>query len=143
MNDMERHPDERPVVYLASPYSAASADVREWRWRMACRWCAMMANEGFVVWSPIATAHPLVAFGVRGDWEFWRRQDLHFLGACDELWVLMLDGWLASRGVCAEMESAIGLGMPVRYVDPNCDGLCVLDTPPDAGLGGVITETGG
>lgn len=47
------------------------------------------------------------------------RMDREHLKRCNELVVLMLDGWKESRGVQAEIRIALELGKPVRYLDPS------------------------
>jgi hypothetical protein len=53
------------------------------------------------------------------NWEFWEAQDRRLLQACDELWVLTLDGWQRSIGVRAEIKIAEALGKPVRLVSES------------------------
>jgi hypothetical protein len=59
-----------------------------------------MPQCGIHTFSPICHSHPLGEYGVPGDWAFWRDYDLKFLAMCDEVWVLMLDEWKTSTGVC-------------------------------------------
>ena len=54
-------------------------------------------------------------YGLPTDWAFWEQVDREHLARCDEVLVLMLEGWLLSRGVTAEIEIARELGKPVRY----------------------------
>lgn len=106
------------VIYLASPYSHPDFAVREARFRAACRAAAELMRAGHVVLCPVAHSHPLTAFGLPTDWSYWERCDREFLRRCDEVAVLMLDGWQASVGVQAEIRYAQELGKPVRYVTP-------------------------
>jgi len=68
------------------------------------------------VFSPVAHSHCIAQHGLPLDWGFWERQDRRLLAACDELWVLQLDGWEHSRGVQAEIAIARAAGKPVRFV---------------------------
>jgi hypothetical protein len=52
-------------------------------------------------------------------WSFWEQYDRKFLERCDEVVVLMLDGWEESVGVQAEIRIAGELGKPVRYLAPE------------------------
>jgi len=106
------------VIYLASPYSHPDPAVREQRFREACVAAAALLRAGHAVFSPIAHSHPLVAHGLPTDWSFWERQDREHLQRCDEVVVLMLDGWEASVGVREEIRIAREIGKPVRFVDP-------------------------
>jgi len=66
--------------------------------------------------TPIAHSHPIAQHGLPVDWGFWERHDRRLLAACDELWVLMLDGWQHSRGGQAEIARAAG--KPVAFLRP-------------------------
>ena len=50
---------------------------------------------------------------------WWYEWSMDFLRHADEVWVLMLDGWRESTGVCDEIRVAKELGKRVRYVDPK------------------------
>jgi nucleoside 2-deoxyribosyltransferase len=104
------------MIYLASPYSHPDPTVREQRFRAACRLVAAFLRAGMLVFSPIAHSHPLVEFGLPTDWRFWERYDRAHLERCDEVVVLMLDGWKESAGVQAEVRIARELGKPVRFL---------------------------
>jgi len=106
------------MLYLASPYSHPNPAVRDERYHAACTAVAKLLREGHAVFSPIIHSHPLVSHGLPTDWSFWERQDLAHLQRCDELVVLMLDGWEQSVGVQAEIQHAAELGKPVWYRAP-------------------------
>ena len=107
---------ESNLVYLASPYSHPDPAVRQARYQAACRAAAWLIGQGHLVFSPIAHSHAIAQHGLPVDWGFWEEQDRRLLAACDELWVLMLDGWEDSRGVQAEVAIARKLGKPVGYL---------------------------
>jgi hypothetical protein len=108
----------KKLIYLASPYSHPDPAVREARWRVACRAAAQMMRRGELVFSPIAHSHSMCEVGLPGDWAFWREFDQRMIAVCDELRVLMLDGWRESAGVSAEVDIANGLGLIVTFVEP-------------------------
>jgi hypothetical protein len=93
--------------------------VRDQRFRAACRAAAGLLRAGRAVFSPIAHRHPLVEFGLPTDWEFWQRCNLEHLRRCDELVVLVLDGWQRSVGVQAEIRIAGELDKPVSFLAPE------------------------
>ena len=111
-----------PMIYLASPYSHTNPAVREERFRSACRATVALLRAGEVVFSPIVHSHPLVEFEMPTAWAFWERIDRAHLERCDEVVVLMLDGWEASVGVHEEITLARELGKPVRFLDPDATG---------------------
>ena len=107
------------IIYLASPYSHPDPAVREQRFHAACRAAVALLHAGRVVFSPIAHSHPLAQHSLPGNWQFWEQYDRKFLERCDEVVVLMLDGWEESVGVQAEIRIARELGKPVRYLAPE------------------------
>jgi len=106
------------MIYLASPYSHPDPRVREARFDAACRATAVLVRAGHAVIAPIVLGHPLVRYGVPGDWSFWEPMAREQLACCDELVVLRLDGWRESVGVQAEIAEAAELGKPLRFLDP-------------------------
>lgn len=109
------------MIYLASPYNHPDPAVRQARYDAACRAAAGLIRRGHVVFSPISHSHGIARYGLPVDWGFWERYDRQFLAACDELWVLMLDGWQASRGVQAEIAIAQSIGKAVRFVTEHAE----------------------
>lgn len=107
------------MIYLASPYSHPEAEVRQRRFEAACRAAAKLICQGQTVFSPIAHSHAICAYGVPLDWRFWERHDRRYLEACDEVVVLLIDGWRESVGVQAEIAIARKLGKPITYLHAN------------------------
>ena len=110
------------MIYLASPYSHPDPAVRKQRFCTACRVTAELLRAGQLVFSPIAHSHGIAEHNLPCTWSFWEPFDRWFLERCDELVVLMLDGWQESVGVQAEIQLAHALGKPVRYITPGKDG---------------------
>ena len=104
------------TVYLAAPYSHADPRVRAERFEAANRAAAALMRAGFNVCSPISHSHPISQCGVPGDWSRWELLDRWMLRHCDEVVVLTLDGWEASKGVQAELAIAAALNLPVRHL---------------------------
>jgi len=104
------------MIYLAAPYTHPDPRVREARFDAACVATAALVRAGQIVFSPIVHGHPLVRFDLPIEWEYWERFDREFLQRCDEVAVLMIDGWRESRGVQAEIDLAIDMDLPIRYL---------------------------
>src|SRR5262249_38111952 len=124
------------MIYLASPYSHTDADVRQQRFHAACLTTVALMRAGHTVFCPVVYGHPLASHGLPTDWAFWERYNREHLARCDQLVVLMLDGWKESIGVREEVRIAAELGKPVRYVNPvDATGLATLahvaTGPPD------------
>jgi len=107
------------MIYLSSPYSHPDPEVREQRFDAVCRAAARLMRAGNVVFSPVAHSHPIAQHGLPTGWEFWEPHGRAHLARCDELLVLLLDGWEESAGLQAEIRVAGELGKPVRYLIPD------------------------
>jgi len=109
------------MIYLACPYTDPDPAVRQQRFESTCRAAAALIRQGKVVFSPVCHSHPICRYGLPGDWQFWRQQDLAFLAICQEVVVLQLDGRQQSVGVRAEIATARALGKPVTFLstEPN------------------------
>ena len=107
------------IVYLATPYSHPSAEVREQRFLSACEVAAWVMQQGHTVFCPIAHSHPIAAALPQElvlDHDFWMRQDLPLLHLADQVWVFPADAERTSRGVAREIKEARGKGIPVMFL---------------------------
>jgi nucleoside 2-deoxyribosyltransferase len=118
--DVSAAHDDRPTVYLAAPFSHPDPAVRKVRFDAACQTAAALIRSGIHVFSPLSHSCAIALYGLPTAWSFWESFDRRMLAACDELVVLQLDGWRESRGVQAEIDLAIELDLPIRYLDPAC-----------------------
>lgn len=111
----------KPLIYLASPYSHPDPAVREARYRAAVEAAARIMAAGRVdVIAPIVMSHEIARAGGLGTgWETWARVNRRLIAACDEVWVLALDGWKKSEGIKAEERIARALGKPALMVQPG------------------------
>lgn len=105
------------LYYLASPYSHKDEKVRQERYELACKATAELLDMGYRVFSPIVHSHPLVAYGLPSDSEFWLDQDLRLLERCDRLLILEIDGWDISEGVQQEIDRANERGMLIEFYE--------------------------
>lgn len=63
-----------------------------------------------------ASMADLCKFGTGFD--SWEQDDYTFISVCDEVWVLVSDGWSESVGVLAEIAFAKKHQINVRYLNP-------------------------
>ena len=104
-------------IYLAIPYTHASAEIREQRFRLANKYAAKYMNQGHIVFSPISHSHTIAKQETLPvEWEFWKKQDKAFIEWCDVLVVVMADGWETSTGVQAEIEIARELVKAIVFI---------------------------
>lgn len=101
-------------AYLAIPYTGMEDD----SYRISMSATAHFVLKGDVIFSPIVYCHEMAKkAGFPGDFDFWEHFDRECIRACDELWVLKVDGWLTSKGVQAEIKIAEEMGKPIVYWD--------------------------
>jgi hypothetical protein len=124
------------LIDLASPYTPPDPMVREQQFRAVCRSAAALLRAGHLVFAPIMHSHPLVEHGLPTDWPFGQQRDHEYLLRCDEVRVLMLNGWRASASVQSQIRIATDRGKPVRYPAPE-------DALASPTLAYVATETPG
>ncbi len=107
-------------IYLACPYSHDSRVIKVNRYRAATQKVGELMRQGYIVYSPITSSHPVVSQcrDMPTGWDYWEKADRTFLEWCDEVWVLCLDGWKESKGVQAEIKIAEELGKKVVYIEP-------------------------
>lgn len=118
-------------IYLASPYSTEDKTLLEERVDIACKYAAMLMDQGNTVFAPIPHSHYISKHldpTRQLDHEFWMRQDLAVMRHCDCVVVLMLPGWADSRGVAREISVAKALGIDVHYVSYYHEDLNLLPT---------------
>jgi hypothetical protein len=113
---------QKPLIYLASPYSSEFADVIERRVAQVQEATAKLIEQGHLIFSPIVHTHPIadqVSFSpvnTDGAMSGWMKYDFAMIDKADELWVLRLSGYEKSRGVNAEIQHAFDTGKTIRYI---------------------------
>ena len=115
---------QRPLVYLACPYSHDDPAVRHARFEAANRAAGRLMKDGHLVFSPISHTHPIAeAEGLPRGWEYWQRFDRAYLAYCHRLVVLSIDGWKRSTGVTSEIAIAREMGLEIEYINetPNAN----------------------
>lgn len=128
--------NEKPLVYLATPYTHADPKVCEARFRAVNAAAAKLMRDGLKIFSPISHSHPIAMAGeLPIGWEFWREFDWAYLTHCHKIIVLKLDGWETSTGVTAELAFARELGLEILGMDPNSH-----EVSPDLGKRYLLGE---
>ncbi len=129
------------IAYLAVPYTHEHGHVMEARYKAVTKAAAALLNglgynqqtgkphwpvEGVwekpqYVFSPITHTHPIKVMADLSDlWEEWAGYDSKVIyRLCSSLIVLQLDGWEESVGVTAEIELAMSIDIPIRFLHPS------------------------
>lgn len=111
---------QRPLVYLATPYSHDDALVMSKRFGEVNKAAAKLMRAGIHVFSPISHNHPIAMdHELPTGWDFWEAYDMAYLKCSHRLIVLKLEGWEQSVGVAAEIKMARELGLEIEYMEPE------------------------
>jgi Domain of unknown function (DUF1937) len=97
----------KPIIYLACPYTHEDPALRDARFHQATRAAARLIEKGEIVYSPITMTHPIdlvlaAESGTLGS-DYWVAFDEAFMAFCDEVVVLMIEGWDKSSGIKREI----------------------------------------
>lgn len=119
------------LIYLASPYSHINSEVRHARYEAVLKMTAkMILKWGLIVYSPIAHNHHIALMHEERNesyaFSFWEKFDKKMISRCDELWIYTIDGWKESKGIKAEQEFALSLGMKIRLVDDSTERIITI-----------------
>lgn len=108
-------------IYIASPYSHSDSSIMAKRFREITKIAAkLFIRYDCVFLLPITQGHLLSKIGnIESDFKRWKAQSLGMLAACQEIWVIKMDGWKQSKGVNAEIRFARKFGIPIKYLDPK------------------------
>lgn len=108
-------------VYLASPYTAPSAQIMHERYAAAASFVArrLEIEPEHTVYSPIVHYHPIaLQHSLPKSFDFWMKHNYNMIDRADELWVLQLQDWEESRGVNAEIQYTEKQNKPIVYWNP-------------------------
>jgi len=112
--------DNRPLVYLACPYSHPDRTVRVMRFEAANRAASMLMDRGEHVFSPISHTHSIAeSCDLPLDWEFWQDFERSYLSVANRLFLLLIPGWSTSTGVTAEIAIANKMDILITYLSPE------------------------
>lgn len=111
------------LVYLASPYTHKSAHIMKYREEQVTITAAKLTEMFRVtLFLPITQSAAMARAcpGLFGHtFSAWKDIDLDAIDHSDEVWVVKLSGWKKSVGVQAEIEYALKLKKPVKYINPK------------------------
>lgn len=105
------------MIYVASPYSSPSSDLRHARYLAVRQVIAKhISSQPEALFSPILYTHELAnEHDFHYDAKTWIRFNTDMLRKATQLWVVMLPGWVSSIGVTAEIALAKQLLIPITY----------------------------
>lgn len=105
------------MIYLASPYTHEDPFIMEERYLQASKALTWLLKQKKWAYSPIVHCHELAKIGgLPKDAAFWQEYDFYMLSKSETFMILRIEGWEASKGVAAEKEYAIQIGLPIVYL---------------------------
>lgn len=110
------------MIYVASPYSHPSEIVRLGRYEFVTKLIGQLQDHyPYAFIGPITQSHHTAKYMLKDNTEFvaWARRDLTYISRCNEVWVVMMDGWKESKGVIEEILFAETHAIRVRYFNPE------------------------
>ena len=104
-------------IFVAGPYNTYDETIKEYRINTIKNYCVKMFYEGN---SPISALLMGLVYAEHSslptDTNTWRTFSETLLKGCDELHVLMIDGWEQSSGIESEIKAANKLNIPILYI---------------------------
>lgn len=105
------------MIYIASPYSHPSAEVRAERYRAARAYTWLLLGEAQACFSPVVYGHQFaLTYAAPQDHDFWKRINITMLCQASAMHVLALDGWRESFGIQHERMVAEALELPITII---------------------------
>lgn len=109
------------MIYIACPFRSPDLLTRLHRVDMSSKYAYKLMREGHVCFSPLSHSFPIEnvddSYTIPDD--MWMRVDIGILHHCEQLHVLMLDGWKESVGVGKEIEFSLSRRIPILYVEKS------------------------
>jgi Domain of unknown function (DUF1937) len=103
------------MKYLAAPYQHPDPAVRAARMKVFHEHDAQLMREGHFTVSPLAKVETAKYSDIPDTWAYWELYSYELLSRCDEMIVLMIDGWKESVGVAAEIAYCEKHNIPISY----------------------------
>jgi len=108
------------MIYLCSVYSHPDKRMMQARYEYVAKRTAGFMKDKHNIFSPINHCHPIAElYDMPRTWDFWKYQDLQYIDASEEVWVLKMHGWEESTGVQAEIAYATEQGKNVVYFEAD------------------------
>lgn len=103
------------MIYLASPYSDPNRQVMADRYYLAMQTTVSLLKQRYIVYSSIVHCHAMaVSFDLPHNFEFWQHYNKGMINVASLLYVLNIAGCKDSKGVNAEIDHALDIGLDIR-----------------------------
>lgn len=109
------------LIYVAAPYAHPDAKIVQSRMTSLYSVMNIFSQRGLHVITPLFMHEIVIRHAMKDDYAYWEQYCLNMLKRCDAMYVILLDGWAASRGVAEEIEFCVKHAIPVTYYRENGD----------------------
>jgi hypothetical protein len=104
-------------IFVSLPYGDPDISVVSMRVQAAALHCATILEQGNIPVCPIVSGHSIMVYKPTTTFTKWLEYALTFLNKeIDEVHLLQLPGWNTSHGVLQELDIAIELRIPIKYI---------------------------
>lgn len=107
------------MIFVSVPYSNPYREIVELRVKVLSIYCGQLMKNGVITTSPVLFGTTILNhYTLPFDFTYWQDLSYTYLEKCDEIHVLLMDGWKESSGVQGEIERAREIGIPIKFI--NC-----------------------
>lgn len=110
------------MIFISAPFNHSERSVREYRIQKAAEYSAYFLQKGILAINPTLYGLQLIQYTDNFNdtgWETWKPLCLGIMEHCTQCVVITMPGWDTSTGVRGEIECAVQLGIPVKYISPE------------------------
>ncbi len=105
-------------IFVAGPYNGGDTQIKEFRLNKITEYCTNLFLGGLTPVSPLLMGLNLAKFAsLPTDTDTWKVFSQTLMRGCDELHVLMIEGFDVSKGVGYEIEAAKSMGIVIKYIE--------------------------
>jgi hypothetical protein len=105
-------------VYICSPYSSKDPAVALARVKASEQYQASLIKQGINGYNPISMHYMALDNELGTAYEHFININHQMIDWCDEVHVIVSDGWKESQGVQGEIAYCAEIGKPITYVVP-------------------------
>ncbi len=104
------------LIYISAPSPKPNGD-KEQRFNDIAKYSGNLLKSGYHILCPMTLGINLTkVIQLPEDREFWMKWCIKLLSKCDEIHVLMFEGWEESIGVAEEIEFAHNNKLVIKYI---------------------------
>lgn len=106
------------MIYVSAPYTHPEINVIDNRMLRVTKYSAYLLLNRYHLICPLTMGHAFsLKYNQPNNQDFWLDWCYNLLKRCDEMHVLMIDGWKESNGVQKEITFAIINNIPIKYIE--------------------------